>query len=48
MEESKTGKLRDDPDLQEDYDAWQSSCESLKKWEELEQQYIEMFNAMKI
>jgi hypothetical protein len=48
MEEVKAGKLKDDPDLKDDYDAWQSSCESLKKWEELEKQYVEMFNAMKI
>ena len=48
MEDVRAGKLKDDPDLKEDYDAWQSSCESLKKWEELEKQYVEMFNAMKI
>jgi hypothetical protein len=48
MEEVRAGKLKDDPDLKEDYDAWQSSYESLKKWEELEKQYMETFNLMKI
>jgi hypothetical protein len=48
MDEVKTGKFKDDSDLREDFDAWQSSYESLKKWEELEKQYREMFNAMKI
>jgi hypothetical protein len=48
MDDVRTGKLRDDPDLKDDYGAWQSSYESLKKWEELEKQYIKIFNSLKI
>ncbi len=48
MKEALMGRLAPDPDLREDYEAWQSSCESLKKWEELEKQYIQIFNSMKI
>jgi len=48
MEDVRTGKLKNDPDLKEDYDAWQSSYESLKKWEELEKEYVVIFNSMKI
>jgi hypothetical protein len=43
MEEVRTGRLREDPDLKDDHEAWKSSCESLKKWEELEKQYVEMY-----
>ena len=35
-------------EYKEDYAAWQSSYESLKKWEELERQYQEAFRMMKI
>jgi hypothetical protein len=35
-------------EYKEDYEAWQSSYESLKKWEELERQYQEAFRMMKI
>jgi flagellar biosynthesis chaperone FliJ len=48
MEDARNGTLKGDPDMKEDYDAWQSSYESLKKWEELENQYVEIFNSMKI
>jgi hypothetical protein len=44
MNNSLTGQL----EYKEDYDAWQSSYESLKKWEELERQYQEVFRQMKI
>lgn len=39
MEEIRSGTLSIHPDLQDDYEAWKSSCESLKQWEELEKQY---------
>ncbi len=48
MDEVKTGRLRIDPDLKEDYEAWQSSYESLQKWQELEKEYVEIFNSLKI
>ena len=35
-------------EYKDDYEAWQSSYESLKKWEELERQYQEAFRMMKI
>ena len=48
MEEVTTGRLQEDPDLKDDYEAWKSSYESLKKWEELEKQYIEVYKSLKI
>ncbi len=37
--ELKTGKLTVPPDLKDDYESWENSYESLKKWEELEREY---------
>jgi len=47
LEELRTGRLIKDPDLREDYDAWQSSSESLFHWEDLERQYQEVYRMMK-
>jgi hypothetical protein len=41
IEELGSGKLAEQPGLKDDYDAWLSSYESLKRWEELERQYRE-------
>jgi hypothetical protein len=48
IDELRSGKLPDNPDYQDDYEAWRSSYESLKRWEELERQYQEAFRMMKI
>jgi hypothetical protein len=48
MEEVRTGSLKKDPDLDDDYEAWKSSYESLKKWEDLEKQYVEVYKTLKI
>ena len=48
IEELQSGRLADHPEFKNDYDAWQSSYESLKRWEELEQQYQKAFRKMKI
>jgi hypothetical protein len=48
IQELLDNKLKDHPEFKEDYDAWQSSYESLKKWQELERQYQEAFRKMKI
>jgi hypothetical protein len=39
--ELASGNLSANADLKDDYDAWKSSYESLKRWEELEKQYRE-------
>jgi hypothetical protein len=48
IQELLDNKLIDRPEFKDDYDAWQSSYDSLKKWQELEQQYREAFRTMKI
>jgi hypothetical protein len=48
IDELRSGKLPDNPDYKDDYEAWRSSYESLKRWEELERQYQEAFRMMKI
>jgi predicted transcriptional regulator len=48
MEKLQSGALSPDhPDYKDDYAAWRSSYESLKKWEELKQQYQEALRKMK-
>ena len=47
VNELKEGRLSDRKEFQSDYDAWRSSYESLKKWEELEKEYLEAYQAMK-
>jgi hypothetical protein len=48
LQELRNDKLQGHPEYKEDYDAWQSSYESLKRWEDLERQYQEAFRKMKI
>jgi hypothetical protein len=48
IQELQNNKLTGHPEYKEDYDAWQSSYESLKRWEELKRQYEEAFRKMKI
>ncbi len=48
IQELLDNKLTDRSEFKDDYDAWQSSYDSLKKWQELEQQYREAFRTMKI
>ncbi len=48
IDELRRNQLPDNPDYKEDYGAWQSSYESLERWEELERQYQEAFRMMKI
>jgi hypothetical protein len=48
IEESRTGRLSDDPDTKDDYAAWQSSYESLIQWQNLERQYQEQLRIIKI
>jgi hypothetical protein len=47
MEQLREGH-RPVPEFKDDYDAWESSYASLKKWEELERQYQELYRALKI
>lgn len=48
IEELRNGGSTLNPEYKDDYEAWQSSHESLEKWEELERQYQEAFRIMKI
>ena len=48
MQELLDNELAGHPEYKEDYDAWQSSYASLKKWEELERQYQKALRTMKI
>jgi len=48
IEELRSNRLADHPEFKNDYDAWQSSYESLQRWEDLERQYQETFRKMKI
>jgi hypothetical protein len=36
------------PEYKDDYEAWKNNYESLKQWEELQMQYEEVFQVMKI
>ena len=47
VQEFKSGKLTQHPEFKDDYEAWQSSFDSLKRWEELEKQYQDAFRMMK-
>jgi hypothetical protein len=48
IQELQSNTLTGHAEYKDDYEAWQSSYESLKKWEELERQYQEAFQKMKI
>jgi len=48
IDEYRTGRLNDDEDNRDDYSAWESSYESLKRWQDLERQYQERLRIMKI
>jgi hypothetical protein len=45
--EYRSGKLTQHPEFKDDYEAWQSSYDSLKRWEELEKQYKDAYRLMK-
>jgi hypothetical protein len=45
--DSKSGKLTQYPEFKDDYEAWESSYDSLKRWEELEKQYQDALRSMK-
>lgn len=47
LEELKSGKLKNHPEFKDDHDVWQSSCDSLRKWENLEKEYQEIYRKMK-
>lgn len=46
--EYRTGRLNNAPDNKDDYSAWESSYESLVRWQDLERQYQEQLSIMKI
>jgi hypothetical protein len=46
LEELVSGRLAGHPEFNDDYNAWQVSYESLKRWENLERQYREMVRKM--
>ena len=48
IDELRSNQMADDPDCKDDREAWRSSYESLKRWEELERQYQEALRMMKI
>ena len=48
IQELKAGTLNVHSELKDDYEAWQNSYESLRRWEELEKQYEEAYRMMKI
>jgi len=43
----RSGKLARHPEFEDDYEAWQSSYNSLKRWEELERQYQDAYRMKK-
>ena len=47
-EEYRSGKLDADAEHADDYRVWEDSCESLRKWQDLERQYRIQFVKMKI
>lgn len=48
IEELRRAKESHDPCLKDDYEAWEGSHDSLKRWEALEKQYQEAYRKMKI
>lgn len=48
IDEYRTGRLNDASDNKDDYSAWESSYESLMRWQDLERQYQEQLSIMKI
>jgi len=48
IDELRSNQMPDDPDCKDDREAWRSSYELLKQWEELERQYQEALRVMKI
>ncbi len=48
MEQVRNSTLPVDPDLKDDFAAWQSSYESLVKWQDLEVQYADIYKTLKI
>ncbi len=47
-EEYRSGKLDADAENADDYRVWEDSYDSLRKWQDLEQQYRVQFVKMKI
>jgi hypothetical protein len=47
VKEFKSGELTQHPESKDDYEAWQSSYDCLKRWEELEKEYLDAFRMMK-
>ena len=45
--ELRNGKVDQHADFKDDYEAWQSSYDSLKRWEELEKQYQDAYRMKK-
>jgi len=45
--EYRSGKMTQHPEFKDDYEAWQSSYDSLKRWEELEKQYQDAYRIIK-
>ena len=45
--EYRSGKLAQHPEFKDDYKAWQSSYDSLKRWEELEKQEQDAYRIIK-
>lgn len=45
--EYRSGELTQHPEFKDDYEAWQSSYDSLRRWEELEKQYQDAYRIMK-
>lgn len=48
LNQLRSGTLSGHPDLEGDYQDWQNRYESLMRWEELERQYQEALQRMKI
>ena len=48
IDEYRAGRLNDHPENKDDYAAWESSYESLIRWQDLERQYQEQLRIMKI
>jgi len=48
LNEFQSGTLAGHPDSDQDYKLWFAFHESLKKWEELEKQYLEVIRMTKI
>jgi hypothetical protein len=46
IDEYRAGSLNNDPDNKDDYSAWESSYESLMRWQNLERQYQEQLSIM--